>query len=372
MESVREILYATVLSAAYSRQAQQRLYFFTQEMWPGSPEEIDGDVYDIIFEREQTEPVPVGYPEQQANELSLYGLTDRRATLLYTSNVLPLSTNVLEALREPESVALQDKGMREIERQIRNMRTRHTVYKNVAMSQILCNGVIYTNPQRKILAATAGGAPPAGAVGSPMNWLPTGFAATNQGNLGGIIDALWSSAGALINKHFDKIDDYCDQFQIEKPANVLINVVCKQFLRNNTDFQLWTAKNGFGDAAEVLRGNMIEGLYGKRWHFVGGYWTDPFGAKQPYIPFTQAVLCPDFNSEVFKYTVGSNLLPRSIDIVSNVDAAVQNLDRIYGDFAYARLKDDPSRILLYAGMKWGFHFADPLSIFQPTVFSGKP
>ena len=194
--------------------------------------------------------------------------------------------------------------------------------------------------------------------------------ARHQGNLDVLLATPFSDPNTDIPAFLESIDDAAASANVPPPTDIWINKLNLQHLRNSNSFKVW-ARNNQQAAALVLQGHLTENLWGRTWHFLGTKYQAADGSMKPYIPLTgqgSLVLTPPPGEAWVKASQGSSLVPRSLNIGSDVDEILNNFDVVYGPFAYAKLLDDPVRLLGYIGDKFGFNFNEPNAIWQAAGF----
>lgn len=360
MDSIRQILDPQVLTTAYVERPTGRPTPLTDFFYV-SPEQIEGDNYRLFVDPAENEPAPMNNPGSEARVLQASGATERVATLFSAFNKLPMQGTVLTALREPNSSALQEMGRAEIKRQQMKFAARHRLMKEVTISKILTDGVVYMNADGVVLETSSGAA-----VTADFNVAAGHKSQLDYDGSGDLIGTAWDVAGADIQENLDAIDDAAEVENVPPPTDIWVHSSWKSKLRNNTDFQTWAAASA-ADSEQILRGNMIPGLFGKTWHFYSGTYTASDGTTLPFIDPAKAVLTPPPTEPWLKASVGSTLTPRSIGVTQNWEQALTQSEKVYGEFSYAKLIDDPWTLFMYMGDTFGLHFADPNAIWMPTI-----
>ena len=356
--SIRQILDPRILTASYRQMPAMLPTPLTDALFV-DPEQIDDDSFRMLYDPADSTPAPGNLPGSEARVIALGDAREKVFNMICSFNKTVLGEAVFRALREPDSYALQQMGRSEVNRIARKFANRQRQFKEVAIAKILTTGKLYMDPAGRILES-AGGA----SVAADFE-----VAASHQGDLAGLIPSLFSDPGTDIPEVIESIDDAAAQAHVPVPTDVWVNKVNLQHLRNNNAFKFWAANNAA--AATVLQGGAIEGLWGKTWHFISGYYTAADGTSQPLIPITgtgSAVFTPPPGNPWLKCSVGATVLPRSINVVADFDAALSNLSTAYGQFMYAKLLDDPVRLVGYMGDKFGFNFNEPAAIWQAEAF----
>lgn len=355
MLSFQQLLDYRALSTSYQSRPSLRTYMFTNDFFV-SPEDVDGDEYQIVYYPAMNEPAPMNTRGAAAHILNAQGGSKRQAALFYAFNCLPFPMSGLEALREPDSETLQDKARKTIGQQFDQFAERHRIYKELVISKIMTNGVVYANAAGQILEDSTGAV-----ITADM-----GVSANHKGNLNGLVTALWSVAGTKIATQLDNLKNQAEAEGAEPPTEIYVHSLSKIHLRANTEFQTWAVENN-QIADTILRGDMIPDLWGFNWHFYGGKYKGADGNMKDFIPTTKAVICPK-PGPWLRAANGSTLVPSSLEISQTVEQALSNVAKVYGQYAYAKLLDNPLKLAMFMGDVFGLNFADPASIWQPTVF----
>jgi hypothetical protein len=357
MQSFKTLLDPRILTASYAQRDGARAYLLTDFFFT-NPRNIEGHEFELIYYPAMMEPAPGNVPGGEARVLTPGGGTTRKAALFTNFNKILLPGEALNALREPDSLTLQQQGATTVSRIYDDFAERHNLFKEVVIAKTLTAGVVYLNAEGQVLESSTGATITA----------DFGVPAAHKGNLGGIIADLWSTASTKIADHIDAIRDQAEAENVEPPTDIWLHPNNKAALRNNTQFGDWAKYNNVATDA-VLRGDIIENLWGLNWHFYGGKYQAVDGTMKNFLPTTGAILSPPPNRPWLRATQGSTLVPSQIGVVEHWQDALQSTNKFYGKYSYARLHDDPMALYLYMGDKFGLHFADPAAIWMPTLFA---
>lgn len=355
MASLKELLHPDILTDAYSRQANPRPFPITETFYT-NPENMDDDEFRLFFDPEEQQPVPGNVFGAPAKVIQLAEASERVATLFYAYNKIQMKGTVLNAIREPNSQALQQMGKTEVARQMNKFRVRHQIYKEVVLGQVLGQGKVYFDGFYNPLPSSSGA----------KLTVDMGVDATHKTDLDGLVTALFSETDTDIQAILDSIRNQAENEGVEEPTEIYCNAWNKQYLRNNESFISW-AQASNQDAAAVLRGGIIEDLWGWNWHFIGGKWKDGSGNKNATFPIQSALICPA-PGPWLKATAGKSILPTSLDIKADPDEALASAVDKYGPFSFAKLDFDPASLNMYMGDKFGLHFADPGAVWIADAF----
>lgn len=366
MQSFEELLDFRYLTASFRDQPTLMNYFFTGRYF-NNLRDVPTDEWELINYGQNNTPVgfnSVGSPAQMHTPI---GGAKRIGSMFFTYNGLQLPGDALNALREPESQTLQNKGLQVVMNAMEEFQQRHRILKEAALSTIFSFGRVCVNANGDIVRPTVNtltGAlsNPSGAVTVADYTIPD----SHRGNLDGIIDTMWSSSATKIFQQLEDIDYQAELAGVPKPTDIIVNTLNKRHLRDNAEFQLW-AKESNVAPDRVLMGETIEGLWGKNWHFVGGTYQNSSGTTVDLVPQTHAIIVPP-NGPWFRAVQGLQLVPNSLELQSDWRAALNALNEVYGEFSYACLEHNPARLTQYMGDKWGCMFPNPNVIWMPNVF----
>ncbi len=182
---------------------------------------------------------------------------------------------------------------------------------------------------------------------------------------GNIIDIAWDDPDARILDHLDAIRIQAEEENAEEPRHLWLHHSAKRWLRQNLQVQEYVS--GASEAVDrVLRGTIVEDFNGWTWHFFSGTYRSATGTLVPYIPRTKVVITPDIGPWL-RAVNGSELLTGFEGIRSSVDGALQDVTEVFGDFAYVKLLDNPTKLVLRMGTNFVYAFANPNAVWMPTV-----
>jgi len=314
-----------------------------------------------MYDPADSKPAPGNVPGASARVITLGAARERIFNMFCVFNATDFDANVLKALREPESYQLQSMGRTEVTRVMNKFKNRHRLFKELVLAKVLTKGVVYMDNAGTILESSSGA----------TTTCEFEVAAGHKDSLGGLITGMFSTAGTDIAAIIESIDDAAASANVPPPTDIWINKLNLESLRNNDYFADWATHNEAA-STQVLRGGMIENLWGKTWHFVGTKYQSSDGTMKPYIPLTgsgSAVFTPPPGGDWVKASNGLTCVPKSIEIKKSVDEVIGQIDTVYGEFMYAKLIDDPVKMIAYMGDKFGFNFNEPDAIWQADAFA---
>lgn len=368
--SIRQILDPRVLANSYQQTSVSDSTPFADTFWAGQYESIEDDSYRSMYDPSDLKAMPSNVPGGEARVVTVGAAQERVFNSFYTYNVMPVKGNILQALREPDSYSIQDKGRSELNRLLRKFKSRTRRFKDLVLRNMLVKGTCYFDAAGNILESSSG------AVVTVNSDVPSG----NQGTVGGLVSALWSVAGTNLFKQLDDIRDYAASQLVPVPTDIWMNAVNFGYLRDNTGsnlanyFQrnvdlnnLVMRKNTAGAAVEQT----VTDINGFTWHFLTTYYQDKDGTARPHIPKTGAgsvIMTPSPAGDWLAHANGNELVPTSLEPVGTLEEGLANLVYQQGEFFYVKAEHNPVRLDLYTGDKFFFGFNQPGAIFQLTAF----
>lgn len=284
------------------------------------------------------------------------GLSKAHISLVHTFNEMRLGVDALRMLRANSDNTLQRKGQEYVQMQMLAFAKRHYMQKQVFMAKAFCDGIIYISPEGKILESSSGNAYSVdlGVDASHKSQLNTG-----SGNL---ISAAWDVASTKILDHLDDISQAAQDAGVDPPVHVWLHGNARRWFRNND--QLKANWSGITPITEIVNTNGFE-LNGYKFHFYSGSYTDSTGAKKPFIPTTKAIITPELGDWFFN-AIGCEIIPTKIGM-GGLNAVQNDMIEVFGDFAYADIVNNPTRLSLFLGGNYMYAFREPNAVWMPTV-----
>lgn len=356
---LHEILHPRVVTEAYREEAGR---FFTNplvEFYGKQIRNYTGDRFEFAYRAAMHEPAPANLRGQPARVLQPTGLAERRVYMLHAFNEVSLSMDALQMLRRPEDRTPMEKGREEIQRQFEDFGDRHLLFRAVALAKTLTDGVIHFAADGRILESDAAAA----------YSVDFGVSDSHRGQLdpgsGAILDAPWDDPDAKILDHLDAIRVQAEIEGGGEPRHLWLHHSVKRWLREN--LQLRDYLEGSPEKVDrALSGSMIEDLAGWTWHFFSGVYQAADGSLASFLPPTKAVITPDLGPWL-RAANGSELLTGFEGIRSSVDEALGEITEVFGDFAYVKLVDNPTKLVLRMGTNFVYAFANPAAVWMPTI-----
>jgi hypothetical protein len=363
VSELREVLTPQFLSRTYSRIAAATLSNPMLDLY-SRPTEYDGDEIDMVVFDDIREPAPVNPRGAPARTLDAAGAARRRFVPIHVFNEVTVPMAAVEFLRRPESRAVQDRGLQELRRQMDLFGRRHRSLRGVVLAQALTRGRIHWDRESGRILDAAGPGAETVELGVPDSHRETlahpAFAGSD------IIEQSWSDPAAKILTQLENIREAAEFDKAPIPRHVWLHPQAKRWLRANTEIggflrssptRSEEALAGFGDAIEIA--DFV-------FHFFGGTWEGPDGNLRPLIPKDTAAITPD-PGDWFRHYETSETVPLADGVIGSFDSIFSSTTRVYGDFAYLRIADNPVKVTMRMGMNFLYAFADPAAVWCPLI-----
>lgn len=356
---LEEVLHPTVVTEAYREESGKFFANPLVDFYGGQIRRYTGDRFEFAYRAAMKEPAPANFRGQPARVLQPTGLSERRVYMLHAFNEVNLSMDALQMIRRPNDVTLQSKGREEIQRQMEDFGDRHLIFRAVSLAKTLTQGEIHFNGDGQVLESATG------AVYSVDFGVPASRKNQLDPGTGDIIDTAWDVPTAKILDDLDAIRIQAEEENAEEPNHIWLHHTAKRWLRDNTQLQSYV--QGSSDMVDrILRGSVIEDLNGWTWHFFSGTYTAADGTTKPYIPRDRAIITPDIGPWL-RAANGSELITGFEGIRSSVDDALGDTTEVFGEFAYVKLVDNPTKLVLRMGTNFVYAFANPNAVWMPVV-----
>ena len=355
--TVQSLLKYKALSSLYAESSYNEQTPLTDAFFV-NPSNEDSDEYDLMVDPAELKAAPLNRRDGAARSLGMAGMDQKRGVLFRTFNFQAFGPAVMQSLKEPDSHNLDHKGAKEIARQTRHFRQRHTNLKSLVISKILTAGVVYWDRATGDIKESSG---------AGYEDVDFGVPAANKTNLGGELTVNIDNTAFDWWSLFAYMDLASAQSNCPMVTDIWVNAIYKEALRKNAQFIQWAASGG-SDAPSVLRGDMIPNLFGKTWHFVGQQYVDSGGTMRPYIPTSKLVATPPPGDRSWiEAANGSTLVPTNTGLGGSIEEVLRSVQEVYGPYSYAKVRDNPVSVEQYAGDCFGLNFVNPKAIYMPTV-----
>lgn len=324
------------------------------------PKEFESTTEDVLGDsgryvstlgtRQTAKVVEYGAP---ALDRKLMDIGDRPVKLLHSYEQINLKPLVLQQLRNYENYDVQRMGMQEVGRQTKQFVYKFTNLRRAVIAMVLANGIFYIDKNGNLLPSSTGAAK---TISSGMN------ATTNQGtcqdargnNIFGASGNALNGGGAW---HLQTTNIPLQLRTLKQTAAVRTGYPLEiaiygknipDYLTQNDYVENYLARNQRMRDYYDETGELPAGLLGFRWvKAYESFYDDDSGTHQIIWPDNQITFCPAVNSDWWRVFQGSYMVPTSINIVNDAEAAISNMRQIWGMAAYAQVINNPVTIAMW-------------------------
>ena len=332
--------------------------------------QADGDTFEFVVFDDTRNAAPINFRGSPARTLDTQGADKKTVSPIHVFNEITIPSASVEFLREANSPSIQDRGMAELRRQMELFAKRHAVTRAVTLAHTF-RGAVYFDSNGLPLESSSGAA----------TTVDLGVGATHKTQLahasnGGsdIIATAWDNPIASILTDLRQIRDAAEYDRCPIPKHVWMNTVAIPWIVNNDEIADFVRLGS--NPAEV--GKQLEMYAGMTNMLVIGDWTFHFtnasyvGADgstvRPVVPLTTAIITPDVNDgDWFLHLESSETIPTDDGVIGSLDEYFSKTRKVFGDFAYARIADNPLKVTMRMGMNFGYFFKEPNAVYYPTV-----
>jgi hypothetical protein len=284
-------------------------------------------------------------------------------------NIL-LDEDDYQALINYDDLQMQNMGMEEVARQIKEAKTVLDNLRVATVAAALFTGQTNFDSAGNLLPSSVGAT-------TTVNWsVPAGN--QNQLNVfgnGNLIDAYWDSTTADIINQIVSIKQAAAEltgFPI-KHAYYGRNIL--NFMATNTTVQAFLSRSaaagGRSQGQQILdTGEMPDNFMGINWHPCYEFsYLDANNVVQTPVGDDNVIFTPEYSPNWWQFIEGTTVVPKSINIFPGEDAqSVQsNYDKRPGRWAYGVPIDDPPTAKILYGDRFICGPVVPAAIFQAVV-----
>lgn len=375
-ESLRDILEVPTVYGMFNEAVRISSGYCSQVLLEGRSRMVsyEDEVHSFTWRGPET-PAPMNIRGGAPQQLDGPTIQKRQSGMLRIHTYMPLLAQWLGRMTANPGATVEDKNSLTIlEKLIQAQVTQHTLTVDLMAIQTLFFGSLYRDSDHAILTPTAHAT--TGAITAP------GGAAfvydfnipdESRGNLDGLVDALWSTAGTDIESQLILIQEKAAQERRAIPNTIAFRKSDWPKLRQNTIFQTWAVNNQSAVDA-VLRGEIVSGLWGWNWKAVDAqYQVNSSGTLVDLWPANRVLITSSretdititdgverFASGADEYMVGGEM--------DAVRAFANEQQYLIGDFMFGKIRRGTNAGLeLHRGMNRGWD-VQGACIFTPVVF----
>jgi len=364
---MEDILNPLFLSESYQKVAKLSVSNPMLDYY-SKPQNYDGDEVEMVVFDDDRETAPINAKGAPARTLDARGATKKKFVPVHAFNEIAIPQASVEYLRNAENPNIQDRGIQELQRQFELFGRRHRALRAVTLAKTF-SGVVYFDADGKVLETSSGA----------QVTIDHSLGATHKSQLAhasnsstDIIGTKWTNVAASILTDLEQIREAAEYDKVATPKHVWMHTVLKPYILTNTEIKTFVQYQN----PQAL--DYLNTYAGKSDTLVIGDWTFHFmnhtyiGADgstiRPLIPKTVAIITPDVNDGSWfrQYECGETV-PTMEGIVSSVQEYLASTTKVFGDFAYLKVIDNPLKVAMRMGTNFFYGFPDSNAIWYPTV-----
>ena len=300
---------------------------------------------------------------------SEYGSPSRRVTqkdmaevgitLIHSFENQALNPLTLQAIQSPASDAFQEIAIAEVDRQTVEFGQRFSNLRVSCALSALFKGAIWFDSNGNQQNSSS----------SAYLTIDFGTQANNENQANGIIDTTWASNTADIIGDLTALKKTQRQNGRPPLRHAFYGANISEYIASNTAAAALIAGSPRLAEQFYTTGEIPNGFCGLEWHpAYEAYLMDSSDAVASLIGDDALILTPEPNGSWWKFIEGSYMVPRSVGtIYADAVAAMNDVDLVYGTFAYGRVSHDPVTVQQYAGDTFMPVLADPNAVFVLDV-----
>ena len=266
-------------------------------------------------------------------------------------------------LMDKGTLNIDEKGVKEITRQVREARKNVDNLRVAALTQMLFNGQIYFDGQGNLLPASSGArttvdfAVPAGNK-NQLNW---------DGN-GNVLSAGWETTSTDIATQLINLRRAAERLTGYELRHAFYGRNVPGYLTSNTTLQSYFIRNQETNAEYLRTADVPSPLLGLSWHpAYSAFFEDANGNDQSLVGDDQVVFTPEPDTDWVGFLEGTIDVPGSVTYAADIGTALDSVVPASGMFAYGSITTDPVAIKLVYGDTFLPVLKVPKAIFIATV-----
>lgn len=333
------------------------------QFYSGTPEKVEGNFFRFTqFTHARANANLINYYAPSVPR-QLRPVGQRDCMLFHTAQNITFDAVVLEALRNFEDYNLQEKGKQWVQRQTAEFRRIFQNLRDTAALLVACKGIVYRNDAGEVLPNSSG------ATYTMDFGIPN---STNRGTIAAIsgVGGAWNSPTTNIVLQLQTMKIKAQQAHGYIPEIILYGKNIPTYLSQNDSVIPYLSRN------PTFRDEFVQKGYIKPTHDLFDYVWYPIadagfnnssGVYQLPIGDDDIVLCPMPDDSWWGWAEGSYMVPSTLNIINDIDSLVGALNKVYGSFGYAKLVDDPARMIGIMGDTFTPFIKIPEVVYQLTA-----
>lgn len=310
----------------------------------------------VTGERRQSQTSPYGAPAKRVNRLPM---SEAGVTLLHSFEEQGHNPVVLQALLGLNGGPAQDFAVEEVDRQTQAFNLRLENAKIGSMLSLLRHGKIYIGSDGEILFTSSGA----------VVTVDYGVPAANLNQIDSIIGTTWATDSVGIIDDITAIKKKAKQATGRALKYAFYGQNILGYILGNLQAKALIHANPVMAQQLYNTGEIPDGFCGLKWIPVyDAFGLDTSDAVTDWWGGDIISFTPEPDGQWLQYHEGSMLVPRSVGTVhADAVAAANDLEVVYGKFAYAVVGHNPPTITQYAGYTWMPLLASPSDLYIADV-----
>jgi hypothetical protein len=306
--------------------------------------------------------------QRRTSKLSQYGAPAVRrelkdvafvdCKLMHTFEEQLIDPLTMQRIRNYDNYNIQRLGIDEIARQVAGFKQLFENAEIATVLQALIVGTIWWDAAGNLLPTSTGA----------VETVTFQISANNQNQLNTTFDIGWQNATADIPKQLRKLKKLARRLTGYPLRHALYGENVPTYFTNN-DFVLDYLSRNVTERDEFLDTDELpHELFGLQWHpCYESFWEDQTSTNQSIIGPDQVIFTPEPSPDWWELMKGSYMVPKTIDVVDNLTANLDNFEEVHGMFGYTAPMHNPPTLANYFGNTWLPVIKVPDAIFQATV-----
>lgn len=331
-------------------------------------EQAVGSTFEFVVFSDTSKAAGINTRGAPARTLDLEGGEKKTLSTIHSFNEVVIPAEQIEFLREPNTQAVQDRGMAEIRRQLELFAKKNMLLRQVSLAHAF-RGAIYFDSAGLPLESSSGA----------VTTVDLGVGATHKTQLAhasnasaDIIGTAWDQAGASILTDLEQIREAAEYDNVPVPSHVWLHAAAKTWILSNTEIKAFVQNNNpQADTFLKFFAGMGDTLSIGDWtfHFTNATYIGADGTtRRPLIPKTAAIITPDVNDgDWFANINAAETVPTEDGLIASADEYFSKTKTVFGTFVYARINDNPLKVALRMGDNFLYAFKEPNAVWYPTV-----
>jgi len=285
------------------------------------------------------------------------GITETLVKLQHNREYITHDANTLIALRGEQGDTAQDRGRETVARTTAEFASRFQNSRWATVATALANGILYYDSDGNLLPSSSGAA---------YN-IDFDIPAVNQDQLDGTLVADWSTASSNVLGDLDGVINYYKRIYGGTLKYALYGANIPGYMLNNTGLKSYVSGSPALSAQAIENTTGMPNYKGLIWLPLDAFWYGEDGDLDDATVDDTVVYCQEPSSEWWEVLQGSYLIPTTLGIEADGNAAMQSFDDVTGMFSYAEISTNPPGVNHYIGDTFLPVIKAPKSILQTTV-----